>query len=149
MIAQYPHTLFIGVGRELCNYQDYFQRNGGGETAFYETTDQLLAEDLLGTISRAEILVKGARQFQFERIVQHLAKQVHETTLEIDLEALESNLKSYKALLPAETRIIVMAKAQGYGCLLYTSSPTPRTPPPPAAKAHETSSAASSTLLTL
>ncbi len=119
MIAQYPHTLFIGVGRELCNYQDYFQRNGGGETAFYETTDQLLADDLLGTISQAEILVKGARQFQFERIVQHLAKQVHETTLEIDLEALESNLKSYKALLPAETRIIVMAKAQGYGIGAY------------------------------
>lgn len=119
MIAQYPHTLFIGVGRELCNYQDYFQRSGGGKTAFYETTDQLLADDLLGTISQAEILVKGARQFQFERIVQHLAKQVHETTLEIDLEALVSNLKSYKALLSPETRIIVMAKAQGYGIGAY------------------------------
>ena len=119
MIAQYPHTLFIGVGRELCNYQDYFQRSGGGKTAFYETTDQLLADDLLGTISQAEILVKGARQFQFERIVQHLAKQVHETTLEIDLEALVSNLKSYKALLSLETRIIVMAKAQGYGIGAY------------------------------
>lgn len=119
MIAQYPHTLFIGVGRELCNYQDYFQRSGGGKTAFYETTDQLLTDDLLGTISQAEILVKGARQFQFERIVQHLAKQVHETTLEIDLEALVSNLKSYKALLSPETRIIVMAKAQGYGIGAY------------------------------
>ena len=119
MIAQYPHTLFIGVGRELCNYQDYFQRSGEGKTAFYETTDQLLADDLLGTISHAEILVKGARQFQFERIVQHLAKQVHETTLEIDLEALVSNLKSYKALLSPETRIIVMAKAQGYGIGAY------------------------------
>ena len=119
MIAQYPHTLFIGVGRELCNYQDYFQGSGEGKTAFYETTDQLLADDLLGTISHAEILVKGARQFQFERIVQHLAKQVHETTLEIDLEALVSNLKSYKALLSPETRIIVMAKAQGYGIGAY------------------------------
>ena len=119
MIAQYPHTLFIGVGRELCNYQDYFQRSGEGKTAFYETTDQLLADDLLGTITHAEILVKGARQFQFERIVQHLAKQVHETTLEIDLEALVNNLKSYKALLSPETRIIVMAKAQGYGIGAY------------------------------
>lgn len=119
MIAQYPHTLFIGVGRELCNYQDYFKGQPGVSTAFYETTDQLLADELLGTLSHAEILVKGARQFQFERIVQHLAKQVHETTLEIDLEALVSNLKSYKALLPAETRIIVMAKAQGYGIGAY------------------------------
>lgn len=119
MIAQYPHTFFIGVGRELCNYQDYFQGSGEGKTAFYETTDQLLADDLLGTISQAEILVKGARQFQFERIVQHLAKQVHETTLEIDLEALVNNLKSYKALLSPETRIIVMAKAQGYGIGAY------------------------------
>lgn len=119
MIAQYPHTLFIGVGRELCNYQDYFKGQLGVSTAFYETTDQLLADELLGTLSHAEILVKGARQFQFERIVQHLAKQVHETTLEIDLEALVSNLKSYKALLPAETRIIVMAKAQGYGIGAY------------------------------
>ena len=119
MIAQYPHTLFIGVGRELCNYQDYFQGSGEGKTAFYETTDQLLADDLLSTITHAEILVKGARQFQFERIVQHLAKQVHETTLEIDLEALVNNLKSYKALLSPETRIIVMAKAQGYGIGAY------------------------------
>ena len=119
MIAQYPHTLFIGVGRELCNYQDYFQGSGEGKTAFYETTDQLLADDLLSTITHAEILVKGARQFQFERIVQHLAKQVHETTLEIDLEALVDNLKSYKALLSPETRIIVMAKAQGYGIGAY------------------------------
>ena len=60
MIAQYPHTLFIGVGRELCNYQDYFQGSGEGKTAFYETTDQLLADDLLSTITHAEILVKGA-----------------------------------------------------------------------------------------
>ncbi len=119
LIAQYPHTLFIGIGRELCNYQDYFHRSEGGEATFYETTDQLLADEILGSLSHAEILVKGARQFEFERIVQRLAKQVHETTLEINLEALVSNLKSYKALLPDGTSIIVMAKAQGYGIGAY------------------------------
>lgn len=117
MLRAYPHDLLIGVGRELSNYQDYF--SGHGKTYFYETTEELLKDGLLGELSHSVILVKGARQFQFERIVQELALQVHETTLEIDTEAIVNNLKSYKSLLPQSTKIIVMAKAQGYGVGAY------------------------------
>ena len=48
------------------------------------------------------ILIKGSRQFHFERISELLEKKVHETILEVNLDAVVHNLQ----LLPlkAEAR---------------------------------------------
>ena len=61
------------------------------------------------------ILLKGARVFGFERIDQLLSRQVHETLLEVNLEAMAHNLNQYQQLLKPSTRIMAMVKAFSYG----------------------------------
>lgn len=43
-----------------------------------------------------------------------LARQ-HDSLVEIDLDALEANLRHYRSLLPPQTRVMAMIKANGYG----------------------------------
>lgn len=61
------------------------------------------------------VLVKGARNFGFERIVEKLQAKVHRTVLEIDLEALQHNFNFYRAQLDRGTKTMVMLKAFAYG----------------------------------
>lgn len=61
------------------------------------------------------ILIKGARAFAFEQIVQLLEAKSHETVLEIDLNALVHNLKTYQKLLKPNVRTMAMVKALAYG----------------------------------
>jgi alanine racemase len=61
------------------------------------------------------ILLKGARKFRFEVIGKFLEKKVHETVLEINLNAIAHNLKVYQSLLKPETKIMAMVKAFSYG----------------------------------
>lgn len=61
------------------------------------------------------ILIKGARQFTFEKISQLLQFKAHQTQLEIDLNALTHNLNIFKKLLRPQTKIMVMVKAFSYG----------------------------------
>ncbi|OJU25773.1 MAG: bifunctional UDP-N-acetylmuramoyl-tripeptide:D-alanyl-D-alanine ligase/alanine racemase [Sphingobacteriales bacterium 41-5] len=61
------------------------------------------------------ILVKGARVFEFEKIVSLLEQKVHQTILEINLDAIVHNFKAFQQLLKPETKIMVMVKAFAYG----------------------------------
>ena len=61
------------------------------------------------------ILVKGARNFEFEKIVKKLEFQQHRTVMEINLNALVNNLNFYRSYLKPETKIMVMVKAFAYG----------------------------------
>src|SRR5690606_32313219 len=61
------------------------------------------------------VLVKGARQFRFERIVSYLEEKTHETVLEINLNAISHNLSFFRSKLKKSTRLMVMIKAFGYG----------------------------------
>lgn len=77
-------------------------------------------EDLLDQLSgidfdREMILIKGARQYQFERVTYQLLGQSHRTVLEIDLNALSDNFDVFKGLLNKDTGIIPMVKAFSYG----------------------------------
>jgi alanine racemase len=61
------------------------------------------------------ILLKGARVFEFEEIDRLLTEQIHQTVMEIDLEAMAGNLRAYRQLLQPSTRIMAMVKAFAYG----------------------------------
>ncbi len=61
------------------------------------------------------ILIKGTRNYRFERIVELLQKEFHETILEINLSALQHNLNYFRSKLFPETKIMVMVKAYAYG----------------------------------
>jgi alanine racemase len=61
------------------------------------------------------VLVKGGRVFRFERIVAALETSVHQTRLEINLNALAHNLRQYRAHLEPGTKMMAMVKAFSYG----------------------------------
>ncbi len=61
------------------------------------------------------ILVKGARTFRFERIVQQLQQKTHGTVLEINLDAIAHNLNYYRSRIKPQTKLMAMVKAFAYG----------------------------------
>ena len=79
------------------------------------STEEFLQSDIRQHFNKEAVLIKGARSFAFERIVQVLEQQLHETRLEIDLAALLHNFHQYQYHLGAGTRIMAMVKAFAYG----------------------------------
>ncbi len=67
------------------------------------------------SLAGATVLVKGARTFALEQVVQRWERRVHGTVLEIDLEAVRHNLNHYRSQLQPGARIMAMVKAFGYG----------------------------------
>lgn len=102
----------IAVGEEFLKHQSYFAHLN---TVFTPNTSTLLQHPQLESLSRAVILIKGARRFHFEDLVLHLQQKVHGTVLEINLDALVHNLNYYRSQLAANTKMMVMVKAFAYG----------------------------------
>lgn len=115
LLKKYPVDRLIGVGEQLAVSDLFFIDSGVKEKLFFKTTESLL-DALPGLEFRDEtILLKGARKYGFERIDQMLSLQVHETLMEINLEAMAQNLKQYQQILRSSTRIMAMVKAFSYG----------------------------------
>ncbi|MCC8134617.1 MAG: bifunctional UDP-N-acetylmuramoyl-tripeptide:D-alanyl-D-alanine ligase/alanine racemase [Tannerellaceae bacterium] len=110
----------IGIGRDLKEYGGTFDM----EKEFFLTTDQFLASPAIRSFKNEVILLKGSRHFHFERISELLEKKVHETTLEVNLDAIIHNFNYYRSRLKPETRIICMVKAFGYGAGSYELAKT-------------------------
>jgi Alr-MurF fusion protein len=107
----------IGIGEKI---QTVFgtivaDRNVSYSTEFYISTDEFIRQFRSSSFKEEAILVKGARVFAFERIVQLLEQKVHQTVLEINLNALVHNLKEYQRVLKPATKIMAMVKAFAYG----------------------------------
>jgi len=81
----------------------------------YESTSDFLQSIALNDWRNAAVLIKGARVFEFERIVRFLQEQHHETIFEVDLSALEHNVHYFRSLLHPQVEIMGMVKAGGYG----------------------------------
>jgi len=101
----------IGVGTVISSYKHFFS----AKSLFFPSTDILLQQLHQLGLRDASILIKGARVFSFERVSKALVIQHHETTLEINLNALEHNLNNYKRVLAPNTKLMVMVKAFSYG----------------------------------
>jgi alanine racemase len=85
------------------------------EALFYSSTVQFIQQFRSSLFSNEIILVKGARVFQFEQVVQLLEFKVHQTQLEINLNSIAHNLKQYQRLLKPATKLMAMVKAFAYG----------------------------------
>ncbi|MFA5326419.1 MAG: bifunctional UDP-N-acetylmuramoyl-tripeptide:D-alanyl-D-alanine ligase/alanine racemase [Prolixibacteraceae bacterium] len=101
----------IGIGPRIRKYATFFDR----PATFFESTDQFLESFPPDNFRQECILLKGAREFHFERISSALQKKYHQTVLEIDLNVLVSNLNIFRSSLRPETWIMVMVKAFSYG----------------------------------
>ncbi len=105
-------TKFIGIGDELSAQSHAFLV---GEKYFFATTDDFLASPVFAQLHDELILLKGARRFGFERITEQLEQKVHETILEVNLNAVVDNLNYYRSFLKPETKMVCMVKADAYG----------------------------------
>jgi alanine racemase len=105
-------TKMVVVGSEMRKRHAFFPVL---EKYFYTTTNELLIhlDDI--NIRDEAVLIKGARSFRFERVVQALQLKTHQTILQVDLAALIHNLHYFKKLLRPETKIMAMVKAMSYG----------------------------------
>ena len=103
---------FIGIGPELSAQAD---RIAIGQKWFFRDVDQFLASGVFRSLHDEVVLLKGARTFGFERISELLEQRVHETILEVDLNAVVTNLNHYRSFLRPETKMVCMIKADAYG----------------------------------
>ena len=102
----------IGVGEEISASSSRFDVK---EKQFFLTTEELMASGVLETLRNDIVLIKGARAFHFDAVSDFLELKVHETILEINLNALVDNLNYYRNKLKPETKLMCMVKASAYG----------------------------------
>lgn len=123
-VAELVHSrgvnCIIGVGEGITEASSRFEV----EKHFFRTTEELLASDLLSNLRNEVVLVKGSRNFHFDEITDRLELKVHETILEIDLNALVDNLNYYRGKLKPETKMVCMVKASAYGAGSYEIAKT-------------------------
>ena len=110
----------IGIGPDLMASEARFNI----KKSFYATTEEFLQSDELQGLRRSLILLKGSRSFGFERIAELLTQKVHETTLEIDLDAMVDNLNYYRSMMAPTVKIVCMVKAFAYGAGFYEIAKT-------------------------
>ncbi len=105
---------FIAIGFGFHSHQKLFDTLKI-DTQFYLTTEDFLKTIDWNSFAQEAILVKGARVFQFERIIRPLQKKVHGTVMEINLGAMVHNLNYFRSLLQPKVKLMVMVKAFAYG----------------------------------
>lgn len=113
LLQQKKIDKFIGIGPDIFSEQKAFEEIK--TKAFFKTTNEFLKNIFLSNFHDETILIKGARQFQFEKITHLLEQKVHQTVLSINLNSIVHNLKKYREKLNPETKIMAMVKAFGYG----------------------------------
>ena len=107
-----PVERIIGIGPEISRNAVLF---GKIKSSFYENTDDFLRSISSLDFRNEAILLKGSRSFHFEDISSQLELLSHETTLDVNLNALVENLNVYRNHLQPSTKIMCMVKAFAYG----------------------------------
>jgi len=102
----------IGIGPEISRFGSMFATN---EKLFFPTSDEFLLHFKESDFNNEVILLKGARQFRFDRISAVLQQKAHQTVMEIDLDAMVYNLNFYREKLSPTTKVMAMVKAFSYG----------------------------------
>jgi len=100
----------IGIGETISEFESLFSN-----CVFFKTTDEFINDLDNHSFGNETILIKGARIFEFEKIVALLEEKTHETVLEINLNAISHNLNYYRSKLKPDTKLMAMVKAFGYG----------------------------------
>jgi len=103
----------IGIGKNIersAHFFDFMPKR-----LFFQNTSMFLQAMPNIEFNKETILLKGARVFEFEKILQQLELKSHDTVLEINLNAIRNNLKIYKNRLNPGVKLMAMVKAFSYG----------------------------------
>jgi len=101
----------VGIGDHISSQSDLFKC----ESIFYPNTETFLKTIDTKVFKNEIILIRGARNFRFERISSALQNKAHRTILEVNLTAMVHNLNYFRSLLDTKTKLMVMVKAFSYG----------------------------------
>jgi len=112
MVEQSGIDKLIGIGKDIYSNAGFFNVS---EKLFFTSTDDFLRSITGDTFKNELILLKGARKFNFERINSILEERIHETMLEVDLDAVVHNFNFYKSKLNPDVKLVCMVKANAYG----------------------------------
>lgn len=104
-------NFIVGIGEAISRQKDKFDI----KKDFYKDTKEFLSEYPVESFHNQLILIKGARDFGFEKISKILQEKAHETILEINLNNLVKNMNYYRSKLKRDTKLMVMVKAFAYG----------------------------------
>ena len=116
-IRKHNVSRLVGIGERIATQLTALaaDKENGIAVELYLTTDEFIHQFRSSAFRDEIILVKGARVFEFEKIVHLLEQKVHQTVLEINLNSIAHNLKEYQTLLMPTTKVMAMVKAFAYG----------------------------------
>jgi hypothetical protein len=114
LLISYRITKLIVIGEEILLHLEGLKESGI-QFQSYRSTDDFIRSFRMAGFNKEIILIKGARVFGFERIAKLFEKKLHQTVLQINLDALAHNLKEYQKHLKPGTGIMAMVKAFSYG----------------------------------
>lgn len=103
---------FIGIGGDL---EASAASIRVAEKYFFSNVGQFVRSPVFGALRDEVILIKGSRSFGFDHITELLEQKVHETILEVNLNAVVENLNYYRSFMRPETKLVCMVKADAYG----------------------------------
>jgi alanine racemase len=111
LVKEKSISRIIGIGSSIHENMRFFTIPG----KFYTSTDSFISSFEPENFTDEAILLKGARRFEFEKIVALLEQKKHTTRIEVNVNALVSNLNYFRSLLSPGTKTMVMVKALSYG----------------------------------
>ena len=111
MLSRKKIHRLIGIGHALLSQKDKYK----GKADFFSSTEEFISVFHEMGFAHEAILVKGSRDFTFERITALLEQKVHQTVMEINLSALVHNLNQFRSTLSSGVKIAVVVKAFSYG----------------------------------
>jgi len=116
-LVQHKIDRLIGIGLSISKYLKIEEDLATNkiQSEFYSSTEEFVSRFRFSDFRDEAILVKGARVFGFEQLIQLLELKVHQTELEINLNAIAHNLQQYQKLLQPSTKMMAMVKAFAYG----------------------------------
>jgi alanine racemase len=110
LLEAYEIEQIIGIGNNFKSFEALFSN-----CICFESADAFIESGAHFDFKEAAILLKGGRRFQFEKIASLLEQKVHETVLEVNLNAISENFHFYKSQISKDTKVMVMVKAFSYG----------------------------------
>lgn len=105
-------TECIGIGKQIKGLGKYLIDK---QFRSFESVNKFIQNFEPDYIYEKVVLVKGARHFKFEQIVDFLSATKNSVTLETNLQAIAHNISYYGAKVGNHTKIMGVIKAAGYG----------------------------------
>lgn len=112
LIQRFNIQKFIGIGPVMQQMHAFLE---APSVKTFQDTESFLRSFHRFHFEKCALLVKGARPFRLERVCQRIEERVHETRMEINLNAVVNNLNHFRKQLAPNTKLMAMVKASSYG----------------------------------